>query len=500
MSTSLKQKTVKGLFWSFIDTIAGQGIHFVVGIILARLLLPREFGLIGMIVIFIGLSEAFINSGFSSALIRKKDPTQTDYSTVFFFNLFAGILFFLILFFSAPYISNFFNEPELKLVVQVLGIVLVIDALTLIQRTILIKEIDFKLQARISFIASAGSGILAIVMAYNGYGVWSLVVQRLSRQVINSAFLIFWNKWKPMMVFSLKSFKELFGFGSKLLASSLIDSFYNNVYSLLIGKYFSANALGFFTKADEFNKLPSYNLSSVIGRVSYPVLCSLQEDKDRLREIYRKFIRYTMFVTFTFMILMAAVAEPMIISLIGENWRPSIIYFQMLAFVGMFYPLHVLNLNILQVMGRSDLFLKLEVIKKVLAVPAIVLGVIFGIKVMIAGMMINTIIDFWLNNYWSKGMIGYSFKQQVKDILPSFTLSLAVGVVVFGIGHVLHFGAFSNLVIQVLSGLALIIATCEVTKFKDYLFVKELVIENMPAIAPSKVFRRIMLAFNQPAA
>ena len=227
---SLKQKTVKGLSWSIIDQIGNQGISFIVGIILARLLSPREFGLIGMITIFIALSESFINSGFSDALIRKKNCTNTDYSTVFYFNLIVGILFTAILYFSAPAIATFFDESELIPIVRVMGIILIIDSLTIIQRTILTKRIDFKLQTRISIIASIGSGVVAIIMAFNGYGVWSLVIQRISRQALNSFFLWLWNNWRPKLIFSIKSFKELFGFGNKLLISGLISTIFQNIY------------------------------------------------------------------------------------------------------------------------------------------------------------------------------------------------------------------------------------------------------------------------------
>ncbi len=476
MST-LKYKTITGLIWSFIDVAAGQGIQFIISIFLARLLLPRDFGLMGMIIVFIAISEAFVNSGFSSALIRKKNATQADYSTVFFFSLAVSVLFFISLFFSAGSISAFFNEPQLKSVIQVLGVVLVIDALTLIHRTRLTREIDFKLQSKISFIASAGSGVLAIIMALNGYGVWCLVAQRISRQTINSTLLIIWGRWLPSLSFSRNSFKELFGYGSKLLASSLIDNIYNNINSLLIGKYFSAVSLGFYNRADEFNKMPSYNMTSIIGRVSYPVLCSAQDDTARLREIYRKFIRNTMFISFNFMLLMAAVAEPMIITLIGEKWRESVILFQMLAFTGMFYPLHVLNLNILQVKGRSDLFLKLEIIKKILAVPAIVAGVVFGIKYMIAGMMINTLVDFYLNNHWSKKMIGYSFMEQLKDILPSFVQALPVAVIIYVAGTASPLGYGLTLLVQILLGTGLCILLNEVTRNHDYLYIKSTITE-----------------------
>jgi len=480
--TSLRQKTVSGLTWSFIDSISGQGIQFIVGIILARMLTPREFGLIGMITIFIAVSESFINSGFSSALIRKKECTQADYSTVFFFNLIAGVIFFSILYLTAPAISRFFKEPELRSIIQVLGIVLIIDSATLIQRTILTKQINFKLQTRISVIAALGSGAMAVGMAYSGFGAWSLVAQRLCKQAINSLLLWLWNKWKPIAVFSRQSFRELFGFGSKLLASGLIDTIYRNVYYLIIGKFFSARELGYYTRADQFNALPSQSLTGVIGRVSYPILSSIQDDKPRLKNNYQKLIRSTMFITFILMLGMAAVSEPMIITLIGEKWRPSIIYLQMLSFVGMMYPLHALNLNMLQVSGRSDLFLKLEVIKKILAIPTIVIGVIWGIKMMIIGMMVNTLIAYYLNSYWSGRFIGYSYKQQVVDILPSFGLALTMALFVYLLGLFLPFPYLWNLVIQITAGAIFILLFCEITRFRDYLFVKELVIEKLKDI------------------
>jgi teichuronic acid exporter len=484
--SSLKHKTVSGLIWSFIDTIAGQGISFIVGIILARLLAPREFGLIGMITVFIAISESFINSGFSSALIRKKDCTNTDYSTVFYFNLVTGILFFIILYLSAPAISGFFNEPELKAILQVMGLILIIDSLTIIQRTILTKRINFKLQARISVIASIGSGIIAITMALNGFGVWSLVAQRIVKQCINSLFLWIWNKWKPLFVFSIKSFKELFGFGSKLLISGLIDTIYKNVYYLIIGKFFSAQELGFYTKASEFKNLPSQNLNSIISRVTYPVLSTLQDDIPRLKNNYQRLIRSVMFITFILMMGMAAVAEPMIYTLIGTKWEPAIIYLQMLCFVGMMYPLNALNLNMLQVQGRSDLFLKLEIIKKIIAIPTILIGIFFGIKMMIVGMIVNALIAYYLNSYWSGVKIGYSLKQQVNDILPSFILALTMGVVVYLLEKILPFSHVINLIILIIFGAIFVFVFCEITRFKDYIFTKELVLEKINTFKKNK--------------
>lgn len=477
--TTLKQKTVNGLSWSFIDQVGNLGITFIVGIVLARLLSPREFGLIGMITVFIAISESFINSGFSSALIRKQNSTNTDYSTVFYFNLVVGLIFYGILYTSAHAIASFFDEPQLISIVRVMALILIIDSFTIIQRTILTKRINFKLQARISIISSVGSGVIAIIMAYQGYGVWSLVFQRLSRQVLNSIFLWIWNNWRPQFVFSWVSFKELFGFGSKLLISGLIDTIYQNVYYLIIGKFFSAQALGYYTKADDFRKVPSQGLNAVIGRVSYPVLSSIQGDKPRLKINYQRLIRSTMFITFVFMLGMAAVAEPMIITLIGEIWRPSIIYLQLLCFVGMMYPLQSLNLNMLQVAGRSDLFLRLEIIKKTLSVPVIIIGIYLGIVPMIIGMIINSFIAYIINSFWSGKFVGYSTKEQISDILPSFLFAAIMSVGVYLLGHILPFAPLIILIVQVLSGAIFVLIAGELFKHKDYLYIKSIILEQI---------------------
>ncbi len=475
---SLKQKTISGLLWSFIDSFANQGVQFVVGIVLARILSPREFGLIGMLTIFIAISQSFIDSGFSSALIRKKECTQTDYSTIFFFNLVVGVFFFVLLLLSSGAISSFFNEPQLKSLIQVLGFGLVLNALGIIQRTILVKAINFKLQTKVSLVASIGSGIIAITMAVCGYGVWSLVALTLSRFALNSTFLWIWAQWKPTWIFSKKSFKELFGFGSKLLASGLIDTTYQNIYYLVIGKYFSAIELGYYTRADQFQALPSQNLNAIISRVSYPVLSTIQDDKVRLKTNFKKLIRSTMFITFVLMLGLAAIAKPLVLTLIGEKWLPSVVYLQMLCFVGMFYPLHALNLNMLQVQGRSDLFLKLEIIKKTLAVPIIVIGVIWGIKVMIFGMISLSLVAYYLNSYWSGRFIGYSFLEQIKDILPSFLLAVIVSAVVFTEGLLISLPTLPLLIIQIITGSLLTFGICEKFHFKDYLYIKEIIKEK----------------------
>lgn len=476
---SLKQKTISGLLWSSVESIASQGIQFIFGIILARLLSPKEFGLIGMMTIFIAVSESFINSGFSSALIRKKKCTQTDYSTVFFFNLATGMFFFVILFLSASPISGFFREPGLKSIVQVLSLVLIIDSVTIIQRTILTKRIDFKLQTKVTLISSFIAGMVAVILAYKGFGVWSLVIQTLLRQALNSFFLWLWNNWRPSMIFSKDSFRELFGFGSKILLSGLIDTVYRNVYYLIIGKYFSAEQLGYYTRANQFESLPTKNITNIMTRVSYPVLAQMQDDPVMLKSGYKKMIRSTMLVTFLLTLGLSAVAEPVVISFIGEKWRVSVVYLQLMCFSGMFYPLHAINLNMLNVQGRSDLFLKLEVIKKLLVIPTIIIGVMFGIKIMLIGMIANSIIAYFLNSYYSGKLINYSTKEQLKDILPSFLIGGSIAIIVFLLGHFLTMSYIIKLILQLITGAVIFFGYCELTRMSDYLYLKQIAVDNV---------------------
>jgi teichuronic acid exporter len=472
---SLKNKTVSGLVWSFIDNFSKLGLTFVIGIILARLLTPREFGLVGMISIIIAISQSLVNSGFTQALIRKKDCTQADYSTVFYFNLLVGTVLYLILFFSAGAISRFFDEPQLHLIVQVVGFSIIVNAFAIVQRARLTKAINFKLQTKISIIASLGSGIIGIIMAYTGYGVWSLVFKTLLGFIISSILLWLWNKWKPSLAFSKNSFKEMFSFGYKLLISGLIDTAYRNIYLLIIGKYFSATELGFFTRADQFVNLPSQYITGAVQRVSYPILSEIQEDIFRLRAAYKRLIKSTMLITFPIMMIIIAAAKPLVLTLIGEKWLPSVVYLQLLGFVGMLYPLHAINLNMLNVQGRSDLFLRLEIIKKILAIPVIVLGVMLGIKMMIVGMIIISVIAFFLNSYYSGKIIGYSSLQQFRDLLPSLVLAVLIGSIVYLIGKLLIMPNYLILITQLMAGVVLTVMIVELFKMQDYLYIKEII-------------------------
>jgi len=470
--SGLKNKTIKGLFWSFLDSIAGQGFNFLIGIILARILSPREFGLIGMLTLFIILSETIVQSGFTTALIRKSDCTDDDYSTVFIFNVFISFLLYGILFIGANSIATFYNESQLEILLKVLGISVIINAFSLVQKSILTKNINFKLQTNISIIASFTSGVISIWMAVNGYGVWSLVSWALTRFLFTTIFLWFFVKWKPSLVFSKSSFTELFSFGSKLLISGLLNTTSTNIYHLIIGKYFSVIHLGYYTRAKQFTDLPSNNLNSIIGRVTFPVLSTIQHDKVVFKDKYKKIVTSSMFISFILMFGLAAVAEPLVITLIGEKWRPIIIYLQLLCFAGSLYPLHSLNLSILKIYGRSDLFLRLEIIKIFLIIPFVYFGIKYGLTYLIVGQLMTSIIAFFLNSYWSKKIINYSSWSQLMSIAPSFLLAIIISSIIFVTGNSLNISPLLTLFIQITGGMILIVLMCEISNIEDYQYIK----------------------------
>lgn len=473
MSESLKNKTVKGVGWSFIDNIASSGVTFLVGLVLARLLTPEEYGIMAMITIFIAVSNSIVDSGFSNALIRKMRIERIDYNTVFYFNLIVSAILYIFLFISSPAISLFFKEPVLVEVIRVIGLILILNALAIIPRTIFVRNVNFKVQTKVSLISSVSSGVLGIGMAFAGMGVWSLVGQQLSRQLLNTLFLWIYCKWQPVLEFSIKSFKELFGFGSKLLLSGLLDAIYQNIYYIIIGRFYSSIDLGQYTRAEQFKIIFSSNLTSVVQRVSYPILSSIQEEPERLRDAYRKVIKATMLITFACMLGLAAVAKPLILILIGEKWLPAVSFLQIICFSGMLYPLHAINLNILQVKGRSGLFLKLEVIKKLIAIGPIVIGIFYGIEYMLWGGVCTSFIAYFLNSYYSAGLINYPAIDQLKDILPTFSISFIVASLMWCVS-LLDLSVYLLLFIQLLLGGFLAFLIYEKIKLPEYLELKQL--------------------------
>ena len=475
----LKEQAINGVLWNGIGRFTSYGIEFIVGIVLARLLSPKEFGLIGTIMVLVSLSDVFINSGFSHAIIRKQNCTQKDYSTVFIFNLVIGVLLFVFLLLTAKPISHFFNNPELQSLIQVLSIGLIISSLTLIQRTRLTKNIDFKLQTKISLIASVLSGSIAITMAVMGFGVWSLIAKSLINQGSNSIMLWFWSKWKPDLIFSMESFRELFGFGSKLLISGLIGTFLQNINYIIIAKFFSPQDLGYFTRAEMFKNLPSQNATYIVTTVGYPVLATIQDDRVRLKAVFRKMLTNTFFIIAIIMAGVGSAANALILTIVGEQWQPSVVLLQMLCFVGVMLPLNSMNVNVLNVVGRSDLYLKLQLVAQLLVIPNIFLGVLYGIKALIAGMIFIELFSYAIFNHESNKILNYPIKEQLRDILPGLLLALSMAAIVLVIGHFTSFSPLITLTIQALVGMTIIVLVGEILKLDEYIFIKMTFLEKI---------------------
>lgn len=468
---SLKNKTVKGVAWSGIDNVAKYLVTFIVGIVLARLLSPDDYGLIGIISIFTVICQTVIDGGFLNALIRKKDVSEKDYNTVFISNLVASTFLYVLLFVGSPLIANLFAREELVSLTRVSSLGIIIGAFSIVQKAKLTKRIDFKTQTKVSFIASISSGVVGIGMATLNCGVWSLVFQSLSLNGFAAILLCIYNKWMPKLAFSTASFKELFGYSWKILVSGLLDSIWKELYQAVVGKFYSPATLGQYTRSKQFGQLFSSNLTSVVQRVTFPVLAEIQDDRERMKEAYRKIIKLTMFVTSISMFFLGAVSEPLLYCLIGPKWHEAATYLPLICINMSFYPLHAINLNMLQVQGKSNLFLYLEIIKKIIAIGPLVIGALVSIRWMLIVSIFTGIIAYFLNSAFSGKLIGYSSWSQIKDIAPSYGVASFTSIVVC----FLKFLPFSNWIIfflQIVAGVIIVLALCESFKFQEYKEVK----------------------------
>lgn len=471
---SLKDKTVKGVIWSSVERFSVQGVHFLVMIVIARLLDPKDFGLVGMLAIFMAVSQSIIDSGFSQALIRKQDRTDTDQCTVFYFNIVVSLCLYLILFAIAPWVADFYNEPQLTSLMRALCLMVVINSMAVVQRAIYTATLNFKTQAKATFMAAIVSGVVGVSLAWLGFGVWALVWQQLSSAIANTLLLWWYSSWRPRLIYSWKSFRELFAFGSNMLISGLLDTIYNNIYQIVIGKIFSASSLGFFTQAKHISALPSSNIHSIIGRVTYPVLSKLQDDDERLAANYRKILRMSAFIIFPLMCGLAGLSRPLINLMLGSKWDFSATLLVPLCMAMMWYPVHAINLNLLKVKGRSDLFLRLEIIKKILGVSMLVATAPFGLIVMCYGTIVNSIVALIINTYYTGKLIHFGFVRQMGDL--SFTLLLSFTM--FAITYTLTFlteNHYSQLLVGAAVGISYFSFVCVVMKPQEISFVKSII-------------------------
>jgi len=446
---SLKQKTVSGIFWSSVERFSIQGVQFVLGIIMARLLAPADFGLVGMLTIFLAISQSIIDSGFSNALIRKKTRTEADFSTVFYFNIVIGLFFYFILFFASHYIAAFYNTPILESLTKVVALTIFLNSFTIVQEAKFTINVDFKTLTKASLLSALISGAVGIALAYRGFGVWALAVQSIVSSCVRLITLWLYSGWRPQKVFSITSFKEMFSYGSKMLLSGLINTIYNNMYTIIIGKKFSKADVGYFTRASVYVFFFSSNITSILQRVTFPVLSSIQDEDERLRETYRKFLRLSAFVVFPLMMGLCSLADPLIRVLLTEKWVGAILLLQIMCLSGMWYPIHAINLNLLQVKGRSDLFLRVEIIKKVIGVLILVVTIPFGVAAMCWGGVFSSLISLFINTYYTERLIQFGYLKQMKDLLPILGLSLSMGLIVWGVTRLIHI----NLLALIIGGI-----------------------------------------------
>ena len=430
MAESLKTKTVKGVIWSAFEKFSLLFSRFLIGLILARLLTPADFGLVAIISVFLSILDIFVDSGFANALIRKQECDDRDYSTVFFVNLFIAILSYILMFLSSAFIADFYKNDQLSMITKIVSLSLIINALSIVNRTKLVKSVDFKTQSKISLISVIISGSTGIYLAYNDYGVWSLVTYSLLDSIMKSVLLFFYVKWFPKFVFSKDSFKELFSFGSKILLTSLQHRIYLNLYTLILGKILSSKTVGLFARADQLAQFPATTIEGIVSRVSYPVLCSIQNDDFRLTNAYREYIKLTSFIVFPMMLGLVAVAKPLILLLLTDKWIESVLILQIMCFAYLWTHMNSINLNLLYVKGRSDLVYKLDIIKKVLGLIYLIVSVNYGLVAICFSRVAYGFTAILLNTYYTKKIIGLGFVEQIKDVSTSLLISAVMAVIV----------------------------------------------------------------------
>ncbi len=470
-------KTRSALFWSLAEAMGIRSVHFVIGIVLARLLLPEQFGLIGMLMIFTAVAQTLLDSGFGAALIQKRAVDADDTNSIFYFNLLAGIAAAATLSAAAPLVASFYRQPLLAPLLRVCSLTLVINAVGMIQNSLLVKAIDFRTLFKISFSAALLSGIVGIVMASRGYGVWSLVGQQLADSSLRTILLWFFSTWRPAWRFSLQALRELFGFGSKLLAANLLHALFDNIYKVVIGKLFTAAELGNYTMARDIQHAPATTLPRVVGRVLFPVFATLQDDPAGMKRGTRKALTLLAAIHFPLMLGLAIVARPTVLLLLTAKWEPCVLYLQLLCVVGLMYPLHLINLQVLQAMGRSDLFLQLELIKKGLIILNIVVTWRWGVTALLGGHIGVSAVSYWLNAYHNKRLIDYSVTGQLHDLLPHMATALATALFMYCIS-LAKAAPPLLLLIQVTGGLLLYAVLCRLFHPGVYAEIRRLIAEK----------------------
>lgn len=477
---SLKQQALSGMFWTFAQQFGSQLISFVVSIILARLLLPSDFGIIAVFSVLMAIGNVLIESGLTNSLIRSSQTDDSDLSTVFYFNIVISIIVYFLLLLIAPWVSIFFKIPQLTNIIRIYAIVLPVGAFSAIQRTLLTKRLDFKTQLKVQIPSLLIGGILGIAFALSGFGVWSLVYMAITQSALSSLQFWLYSKWRPKKVFDRGKFHFHFSFGYKLALSGLLDIIFQNIYTIVIGKFFNSTQLGYYNKANSMQQLPINSITIPLNRLTYPLFAKIQNDDERLKNVYRQLMKMVIFLIAPLMTMLGVMAEPMFRFLITEKWLPAVPYFQILCIAGILYPIHAYNLNILQVKGRSDLFLKLEIIKKILTAVMVTLTLKYGIIALLWGRVVSSFIGLIINCHYSGKYLQYNVWKQLSDLLPSFLLSASVGATILLLDKniLIVFSDFIRLTAGGLSGTLLYVGLAYIFKFKELTEAKDMLLRK----------------------
>ena len=431
MADSLKKKVVNGVIWNGLERFGTSFFLFISNLILARLLSPDDFGCIGMLMVFISISNAIVDGGFGAAIIQKKVTMHTDLSTTFIWNCIISILLYLLLFFTAPLISSFYNMQSLSLILRVQGLMLLFNGLSIIKRCILQKELKFKKLAKINLVSTIAGTVLAVICAYIGLGVWSIVAKLLATSIMVCVALWMFSKWTPTMDFSITSLKSLFRFGSFVFLESITSSIYRNFISLIIGKKFSPSTLGYFTQAKKLEDVPRFTITSIISNISFPAFSKIQDDQVKLINAYRKSLRLISYTNFTLTVLLILIAKPLVLILFTKKWLPSVSFFQIICFYGLFMSFIDLNQGLLKALGKGSLLFSISIVRRTIAIILMILGSYWGIKGLLSGYILGQAVSFVMMSYPLKNLIGYGLKQLIQDMAPSFSLSVVCGLIVF---------------------------------------------------------------------
>lgn len=463
--TNVKEKVISSLIWKMMERIGTQGVQFVVQLILARLLLPEDYGILAITTIFISIANVFIQTGFTTSIVQKKEIDEEYTSSMFYLMLIIAIILYMVLFLISPIIASFYNEPRITPIIRILGISLIFGAITSVQNAILSRNMQFKKYFYSSILGIIFSGTVGIILAYIGLGVWALVAQQLTNNLIIMIVLCLVVKWRPKWLFSFKKVKELFKYGWKILVASLIDNIYNDIYGLIIGKIYDSKMLGYYNRGKQFPEVIVNNINGSISSVMLSALSNQQDNKEKLKNMVRRSIITSGFIIFPVVVGLAVVAEPLVKILLTEKWGECVPFMQILCFTYAFYLIDTANLQAIKAIGRSDVYLKLEIIKKVFGFSILLISVPFGIKVMLLLQPVYAIISNLINAYPNRKFLDYSIKEQYKDILPSIILSIIMGIIIYPIKYIIH-NSVMLLICQIIMGIIIYMLLSYILKFE----------------------------------